>query len=319
MKKNLRYMISATLGALIALGSTSCYYDPAYATTSVGGSYSSGGYSSGGYGDGYGYGGSSFSTSVFVSTGDPRWGYDPNCYSYYDYSSRRYYDPYLNGYYPIGYRPPIVYGVPHPGGWRPGHGYCPPPRYISHGYVSDYRNRENRYRNSNYGWAKQVRQRPMEDRVQGHRPGSGYQQNNNGRPPSNNGRPPGNNGRPPGNGGRPSNNDGRPSNNGSRPSTGSSRPSGGYTREGQARNNPYTQQNYRPQKGSRTPQRYNSPVYSQQPQSRPSQRPSSQNYGGQRPSAQQNYGGSRPQPQQNNRNSGKKQSKEDGNRVQGYR
>lgn len=307
MKKKLRLLVSAALGALIAIGSTSCYYDPyAPVSTTVGGSYSSGG-----YGDGYGYGGSSFSTSVFVSTGDPQWGYDPYCYSYYDYRSRRYYDPYLNGYYPIGYRPPIVYGVPHPGGWRPGRGYCPPPRYVSHGYVSNYRNREDRYRNSNYGWAKQVRQRPMENRVQGNRPSrDGFQQNN---------------GRPSNNGGRPQNTGSRPSDNG-RPQGGPSRQNGGYTREGQTRNNPYTQQNYRPQNGSRTPERYNSPVYSQQQQGRPSQRPSqgqrqpTQNFGGQRP--QQNYGGQgqqsqRPQ-QQNNRNSGKKQSR-DGDRVQGYR
>ena len=129
MKKNLRLLVVAAVGAVASLAFTSCAYDPYYASgsTSVGGSYSSG------YGDGYGYGGSSFSTSVFVGTGDPRWGYDPNCYSYYDYSRRAYYDPYLNGYYPIGYRPPIVYGVPHPYGWSPGHGYCPPPRGYRNG------------------------------------------------------------------------------------------------------------------------------------------------------------------------------------------
>lgn len=305
MKKNLRLLIGAALGALIALGSTSCYYDPAYSTTSVGGSYSSGG-----YGDGYGYGGSSFSTSVFVGTGDPRWGYDPYCYSYYDYSSRRYYDPYLNGYYPIGYRPPVVYGVPHPGGWRPGHGYCPPPRYVSRGYVSDYRNREGRYRNSDYRWAKQVHQRPVENRIQGQRPqGNRYQQNDR----QSDSRP---------------NNYSRPSGNSSRPSS-STRPSGGNSRQEQTRgqSSPYTQKNYRPQTGNRTPERYNSPVYSQQQRPSQGQRPSSQGYGGQRPSqaqrpAAQNYGGQRqqgqrPQPQ-NNRSSGKKQS-EDANRVQGYR
>jgi hypothetical protein len=311
MKKNLRLLISAALGALIALGSTSCYYDPAYSTTSVGGSYSSGA-----YGDGYGYGGSSFSTSVFVSTGDPRWGYDPYCYSYYDYSSRRYYDPYLNGYYPIGYRPPVVYGVPHPGGWRPGHGYCPPPRYVSRGYVSDYRNREGRYRNSDYRWAKQVHQRPEGNHVQGQRPqgGNRYQQNDRQSDTR------------PNNYNRPSGNSSRPSS--SRPST-SSRPSGGSSREEQTRgqSNPYTQKNYRPQTGNRTPERYSSPVYSQQQRPSQGQRPSSQGYGGQRPSqaqrpAPQNYGGQRqqgqrPQPQ-NTRGSGKKQS-EDAGRVQGYR
>jgi hypothetical protein len=152
MKKNLYRVALAAAGAMAALAFSSCAYDPYY--TSVGGSYSSG------YGDGYGYGGSSFSTSVFVSTGDPNWGYDPYCYSYYDYRRRCYYDPYLNGYYPLGYRPAYVYGVPHPYGWRPGHGYCPPPRNYRNVTVSNYRNREAAYRNSNYSWANQVRQQP---------------------------------------------------------------------------------------------------------------------------------------------------------------
>ena len=139
---------------MLALGFTSCAYDPYYSPTSVSGSYSSG------YGPGYGYGGSSFSTSIFVATGDPRWGYDPGCYSYYDYRRRCYYDPYLNGYYPVGYRPPVVYGVPHPYGWRPGSGYCPPPRRVTNVTVVNYRNRESAYRNSDYNWARQVRQQP---------------------------------------------------------------------------------------------------------------------------------------------------------------
>jgi len=82
MKKNLRRWAGAAVGAAVSLAFTSCYYDPYSTTTSVGGSYSSG------YGDGYGYGGSGFSTSVFVSTGNPQWGYDPYCYSYYDYRRR---------------------------------------------------------------------------------------------------------------------------------------------------------------------------------------------------------------------------------------
>ena len=152
MKKNLRHWVAAAVGTAAAFAFSSCAYDPYY--SSVGGSYSSG------YGEGYGYGGSNFSTSLFVTTGDPRWGYDPYCYSYYDYRSRRYYDPYLNGYYPIGYRPPIVYGAPHPYGWRPGRGYCPPPRTVRNITVVNYRDRESAYRNSNYSWSRQVRQRP---------------------------------------------------------------------------------------------------------------------------------------------------------------
>ncbi len=168
MKKNLRLVVSVAVGAAAFLAFTSCAYDPYYASSSssVRG-YSGGGYGGdygsgygGGYGDGYGYGGSSFSTSLFVSTGDSRWGYDPSCYSYYDYRRRCYYDPYLNGYYPIGYRPPIVYGCPHPHGWRSGNGYCPPPTGVRNVTVPNYRNRESAYRNSSYGWADQVREQP---------------------------------------------------------------------------------------------------------------------------------------------------------------
>jgi hypothetical protein len=161
MRKNLLPW-TAAFGIAASLAFSSCAYDPYY--SSVGGSYSSG------YGDGYGYGGSNFSTSLFVNTGDPRWGYDPYSYSYYDYRSRRYYDPYLYGYYPIGYRPPIVYGVPHPYGWRPGSGYCPPPRTVRNVTVVNYRDRERAYRNTNHSWANQVRQRSYsEQRTDGRR------------------------------------------------------------------------------------------------------------------------------------------------------
>lgn len=172
MKKHLRHWAIAAAGAAAALAFTSCAYDPYY--TSVGGSYSSGyGYGAGyGYGDGYGYGNSNFSTSLFVSTGNPQWGYDPYCYSYYDYRRRCYYDPYLYGYYPIGYRPPVIIGCPHPYGWRPGHGYCPPPHQVRNVTVVNYRNRESAYRNSNYGWAKQIRQQPLsQGRIQGQHSG----------------------------------------------------------------------------------------------------------------------------------------------------
>jgi hypothetical protein len=151
MKKNL-VPWSAAVAAAVSLAISSCAYDPYY--SSVGGSYSTG------YGDGYGYGGSNFSTSLFVSTGDSRWGYDPYTYCYYDYRSRRYYDPYLYGYYPVGYRPHALYGVPHPHGWRPGSRYCPPPRTVRDVTVVNYRNRESAYRNTDYSWARQVRQQP---------------------------------------------------------------------------------------------------------------------------------------------------------------
>jgi hypothetical protein len=160
MKKNLRNLAGAAVGAVVALGFTSCAYDPYYSSPAVGVSYSSG------YGNGYGYGGSGFSTSVFVATGDPTWGYDPNCYSYYNYRTRCYYDPYSYGYYPIGYRPPVVYGVPHPYDWHPGGGHIRPPGRVVNVTLSNYQDREYRYRNSSYGWARQVRQQPSDSRRQ---------------------------------------------------------------------------------------------------------------------------------------------------------
>ena len=147
--KKILLQLSAAAGIAATLFLGSCAYDPYY--SSISGSYSSG------YGYGYGYGGSGFSTSVFVSTGDPRWGYDPYTYCYYDYTSRRYYDPYLYGYYPIGYRPPVLVGVPHPHGWRPGRSYCPPPRSVRNVTIVNYRDRESAYRKSNHNWARSVR------------------------------------------------------------------------------------------------------------------------------------------------------------------
>ena len=146
MKLYLRHWTGTAMGVVIALATTSCYYDPNYM---VGGSYGAE------YGEGHGYGGSGFSTSLFISTGDPRWGYDPYCYSYYDYHRRCYYDPYLHGYYPMGYRPVVVVGVPHPYGYN--RSYCPPPARVSYITLSNYQNREHAYRNSNYSWAPQVR------------------------------------------------------------------------------------------------------------------------------------------------------------------
>ncbi len=147
MKKNL-LIIAGT--AVIAFGVSSCGYGPLYdgggptrSSVAVG------------YGYGHGYGGSSFSTSFFWNTGDPRWGYDPYARSYYDFNRRAYYDPYLYGYYPVGYRPPILVGVPHPVGYR--QGWCPPPRRVTNVTVVNYRNRESAYRNTRHSWARNVR------------------------------------------------------------------------------------------------------------------------------------------------------------------
>jgi hypothetical protein len=142
-------------GTALALISASCAYDPYYSPYSVNSSYSIG------YGQGFGWGGPAFSTSVFVGTGNPRWGYDPYCRSYFDYNRRCYYDPYLSGYYPIGYRPPVVFGVPHPHGWNAGRGFCPPPSRVTSVTLNNYQNREFAYRRSNYGWANQVRQQTI--------------------------------------------------------------------------------------------------------------------------------------------------------------
>ena len=139
----------------------SCAYDPNYM---VGASYGGdgGGYA---YGEGYGYGYSGFSTSLFISTGDARWGYDPYCNSYYDYHRRCYYDPYLYGYYPMGYRPLLVVGVPHPYGYS--RSFCPPPTRVTNVTLTNYHNREAAYRNTSYSWAHQVHQQSGNYRVQG--------------------------------------------------------------------------------------------------------------------------------------------------------
>lgn len=123
-----------------ALAGSSCTYDPYYSTSS----YSSG------------YGSSNFSTSVFVSTGNPRWGYDPYAHCYYDYTRRSYYDPYLCGYYPVGYRPRCVVGVPHPHGWSRGRGYCPPPTRIRSHTITDCDNRAESYRELGRDWSGNV-------------------------------------------------------------------------------------------------------------------------------------------------------------------
>ena len=145
------------MGAAFVLAMGSCAYDPNYA---VGGAYSAG-YGGGGamYGEGYGYGYSGFSTTMFVGTGDPRWGYDPYCNAYYDYNRRCYYDPYLYGYYPMGYRPVLVVGVPHPYGYR--HNFCPPPTHVRTVTLANYNNRASLYHNSSYSWAHSVHAGPV--------------------------------------------------------------------------------------------------------------------------------------------------------------
>jgi hypothetical protein len=265
MKKTLRNRAIAAAGAVVALVLSSCAYDPYYSSVS------------------------GFSTSLFVSTGDSRWGYDPHCYSYYDYHRRCYYDPYLNGYYPIGYRPPVVYGVPHPYGYR--HGYCPPPRYYSNVTVVNYRNREAAYRNTNYGWARQVRQQPSRQRIEDQHPvrgGSYY--------------------------GRPDNAS-RPGN-----SSGSAYRTDQYTPRAQQGSykqpgvNRYTQgvkPGVREQQGSRLPQSYNTPVTRNQSGKNHSGRQENSARNQPRQSQQQNYnrgggGGQKRQEESKTKEGGRK-------------
>lgn len=132
---------------------TSCYYDPAY--------YAGGGGGGGGYygdGGGGGYGSASIGTT-FVYTSSDRWLYDPDVYCYYDRHSRRYYDPYLNGYYPVGYCPRPIYGASHPHGWRPGHNHLAPPSGFRDRILPNYQNRVNQLKQANYAWASKVRER----------------------------------------------------------------------------------------------------------------------------------------------------------------
>lgn len=157
MRKNFTFLSILSAGFVL----TSCVYDGNYwaagPTGSLAASYSTG------YGWGYGYGTPGFNSSVFVSTGNPRWGYDPFCRSYFDYRTNCFYDPFLHGYYPLGFRPPALVGVPHPVGWRTG--FCPPPRVIRDVRVVNYQNRASAYRASRYDWAKQVRNRPTNPRI----------------------------------------------------------------------------------------------------------------------------------------------------------
>jgi len=175
MSTTLRLCSSLAFGAVCALGLNSC--DPYY--YQGGAAYGSDYY--GGYGAGYGYGSPGFSTSFFVSTGDPYWGYDPYCHSYYDYRRRCYYDPYLYGYYPVGYRPSYVMGVPHPHGYR--NNYCPPPARVSGVMLSShqYQNRATAYRTTGHSWASNVRQQSYTPPRAGRDGTGGYQAQPNNR------------------------------------------------------------------------------------------------------------------------------------------
>jgi hypothetical protein len=127
-------------GSLLSLALSSCYYDPFHTNIAYGQSFSSGG---------------GYSSSIFVSTGDPRWAYDPSIYCYFDRTRNCYYDPFLYGYYPVGYVPIGIRGCPHPYGWS-GSGICPSPRSINTRYLSRYDQRLSNYASAEYHWARRV-------------------------------------------------------------------------------------------------------------------------------------------------------------------
>lgn len=128
--------------AVAVFGASSCsYYDPGY---TIGGSYRGGRH------------GGSVSTSLFVSTGDSRWGYDPTCFAYYDHRRSCYYDPFARCYYPSGVRPVLI-GRSHPHGWRPGRSHCPPPVNVRTIYAPSYRGSSTRGSLSHAAWSEPTR------------------------------------------------------------------------------------------------------------------------------------------------------------------
>ncbi len=139
MKTHRVILAAATLGISV-LAVSSCVYEPYYSGSSRS----------------YGYGSPSFSTLHFVRTSNPRWGYDPRVRCYYDYHRRCYYDPYLSGYYPVGYRPVYVRGVPHPHGWNGGHRHISPPSRIRDYRLGQDYQRQDRYRHLNHDWSRHI-------------------------------------------------------------------------------------------------------------------------------------------------------------------
>lgn len=148
--KTSRAMLLGAISGITALTVSSCVYDPYYTSSSYSSGYGDG------YGNGYGYGGSGFSTSFFVTTGRPRWGYDPYARCYYDYHRRSYYDPFLAGYYPVGYRPRHVAGAPHPHNWDRSHNRISPPSRIRSYSLQNYQDRRQRYQNLDHDWSQNL-------------------------------------------------------------------------------------------------------------------------------------------------------------------
>lgn len=144
MKRHLRHLCLVAAPVIAAAPLVSCYYDPY-------------GYNPNGYPVGPALGVGAVTGSVFVATASSDWGYDPYRYCYYNYGRRAYYDPWLGGYYPVGYYPPAVVGCPHPYGWRPGHGVCPPPRGVNDRWIDRYNDRLASIQASNHAWASKVR------------------------------------------------------------------------------------------------------------------------------------------------------------------
>jgi hypothetical protein len=75
---------------------------------------------------------------------------------YYDRRRSCYYDPYLYGYYPRGYRPRPIYNCPHPYGWG-GKGHAPVPNGINSRTLNQKQDRVAQLQARNYSWARQAR------------------------------------------------------------------------------------------------------------------------------------------------------------------
>lgn len=139
-----RLLRGTAAAAFVAL-TASCYYSP----------YDTVGYSSS---VGFATGG-----TTFIHTSSNRWLYDPTVRCYFDNHRRCFYDPWIGGYYPVGYCPPPIRHVPHPYGWS-GRGYCPPPTRIHNRCIDGYHDRVGLLRSRNLAWAASAQEDALRDR-----------------------------------------------------------------------------------------------------------------------------------------------------------
>ena len=139
-----RLLRGTAAAAFVAL-TASCYYSP----------YDTVGYSTS---VGFATGG-----TTFIHTSSNRWLYDPTIRCYFDNHRRCFYDPWIGGYYPVGYCPPPIRHVPHPYGWS-GRGYCPPPTRIYDRRIHGYHDRIGLLRSRDLAWAARAQEEAIQDR-----------------------------------------------------------------------------------------------------------------------------------------------------------